>query len=98
VVRGALLTAIVAEVISCGSTRREIRRAGCWGVYPADEARLLREQHLRKAGQEQLVLNDALFHAGVVWCAARASAMASSVVDAAAGGWQKARVFVERIP
>jgi hypothetical protein len=79
-------------------TRREIRRAGCCGVYPADEARLLREQQLHKAGQEQLVLNDAMFHAGVVWCAARASATASSVVDAASGGWQKVRVLIWRVP
>jgi len=40
--------------------------------------------------QEQPVLYDAMSYAGVVWCAARGSAMASSVVDAAAGGWQKA--------
>ena len=66
-------------------------------VYPADEARPLREQPLRKAGQEQLVLCDAMFHAGVVWCAARASVMASLVVDAAAGGWQKARVLIEGV-
>jgi hypothetical protein len=39
-----------------------------------------------------------MFHAGVVRCAARASAMASSVVDAAAGGWQKAWVLIERVP
>jgi len=39
-----------------------------------------------------------MVHAGVVWCAARASAMASSVVDAAAGGWQKAWVLIERVP
>jgi hypothetical protein len=76
---------------------RGISRAGCCGIYPADEGRLLREQQLRKAWQEQLVLNDALFHAGVVWCAARAIAMASSVVDTAAGGWQKARVLIERV-
>jgi hypothetical protein len=44
--------------------------------------------------QEQLVLNDALFHAGVVRCAARAIAMASSVVDTAAGGWQKVPVLI----
>jgi hypothetical protein len=94
VVRGALFTAVVAEVISCSSTRR----AGRCGVYPADEARLLREQQLRKAGQEQLVLYDAMAHAGVVWCAARASAIASPVVDVAAGGWQKARVLVEGVP
>ena len=62
------------------------------------KARLLREQQLRKAGQEQLVLYDAMSHAGVVWCAARASAMASSVVDAAVGGWQKARVLIEGVP
>jgi hypothetical protein len=74
---------------------RGISRAGCCGVYPADEARLLREQQLRKAGQEQLVLNDAMFHAGVARCAARAIAMASSVVDAAASGWQKALVLIE---
>jgi hypothetical protein len=97
VVRGALFTAVVAEVISCGSTRRAIRRAACCGAYPAEEARLLREQQLRKARQEQLVLYDALSHGGVVWCAARASAMASSVVDAAAGGWQKARVLIEGV-
>ena len=54
--RGALFTAVVAEVISCSFTRREVRCARCCGVYPADEARLLREQPLRKAGQEQLVL------------------------------------------
>ena len=72
--RGALFTVVVAEVISCGSTRREIRRAGCCGVYPAEEARLLREQQLRKAGQEQLVRYDAMSHACVVWCAARAGA------------------------
>ena len=29
-------------------------------------------------------------HTSAVWCAAHASAMASSVVDAAAGGWQEA--------
>ena len=52
--RGALFTAVVAEVISCGSTRREIRRAECCGVYPAEEARLLREQPLRKAGRNNL--------------------------------------------
>jgi predicted urease superfamily metal-dependent hydrolase len=83
VVRGALFTAVVAEVISCGSTRRRaIRRAACCGVYPAEEARL----------------NDAMSHAGVVWRAARASDMASSVVDAAVGGWQKARVLIEGVP
>ena len=49
-VRGALFTAVVAEVISWSFTRRGIRRARCCGVYPADEARLLREQPLRKAG------------------------------------------------
>jgi hypothetical protein len=98
VVRGALFTSVVAEVVSCGSNRCEIRRAGWWGVNPAEEARLLREQQLRKAGQEQLVLYDAMSHAGVVWCAARASAMASSVVDAAVGGWQKARVLIEGVP
>jgi hypothetical protein len=56
------------------------------------------EQELRKAGQEQPVLNEAMVHAGGAWCAARASAMASSVVDAAAGDWQKARVLIERVP
>jgi hypothetical protein len=65
-VRGALFTAVVAEVISSGSTRREIRRAGFCGVYPADEARLLREQQHRKARQEQLVRYDAMSHACVV--------------------------------
>jgi hypothetical protein len=33
-----------------------------------------------------------MFHAGVVWCAARAIAM-TLVVDTA-GGWQKARVLI----
>ena len=50
------------------------------------------------AKQEQLVRYDAMSHACVVWCAARASAMASSVVDAATGGWQKARVLIEGVP
>ena len=31
--------------------------------YAAGEAHPLREQQLRKAGQERLVLNDAMFHA-----------------------------------
>jgi hypothetical protein len=60
--------------------------------------RLLREQQLRKAGQKQLVLYDAMSHAGVAWRAARASAMASSVVDAAVGGWQNAWVLIEGMP
>jgi hypothetical protein len=69
---------------------------GCCGVYRAEEARLLREQQFRKAGQEELVLNDGMFQASVMWYAAPASAMASSVVDAAAGGWQKARMLIGR--
>jgi hypothetical protein len=59
-VRGALFTAVVAKVISCSFAGREIRRVGFCGVCPADEARLLREQPLRT------VLNDTMFHAGVV--------------------------------
>ena len=47
-VRGALFTAVVAEGIWCGSTRREIRRAGCCGVYPAEEARAERHQVSRR--------------------------------------------------
>jgi ABC-type hemin transport system ATPase subunit len=39
------------------------------------KTRLLREQQPRKAGQKQLVLYDAMSHAGVEWRAARASAM-----------------------
>jgi len=65
-VRGALFTAVVAKVISCSFAGREIRRVGFCGVCPADEARALREQPRRKAGQEKLVLNDTMFHAGVV--------------------------------
>ena len=61
------------------------------------KTRLLREQQLRKAGQKQLALYDAMSHAGVVWCAARASAMVLSVVDVAAGGWQKAQVLIEGV-
>ena len=94
--RGALFTAVVADVISCGSTRREIRRARCCGVYPADEARLLREQPLRKAVHEQLVLNDAMFHAGVVRHVP--APWPCRLVDAAGDGWQKARVLIERVP
>jgi hypothetical protein len=46
-----------------------------------------REWPLRKGWQDYLVLNDDMFHA--VRCAACASAMASSIVDAVGGGWQK---------
>jgi len=41
-----------------------------------------------KPGRNGLVLNDAMFHADVVWRAARVITMASPVVDAATGGWQ----------
>ena len=87
-VRDALFTAVVAEAPSCSFAGREIRRAGCCGVYLARRSRPASRTAASQSRAGTLVLNDALFPAGVVWCAALASAMGSSVVDAAASDWQ----------
>ena len=86
--RDALFTAVVAEAPSCSFAGREIRRAGCCGVYLARRSRPASRTAASQSRAGTLVLNDALFPAGVVWCAALASAMGSSVVDAAASDWQ----------